>query len=189
MQDSSHELLLSVVSVWEIAIKRSLGRLDLDPTWARELLRLDLVQLPVTAEHARQVEVLPWHHRDPFDRLLVAQAGAEQCPLVTADARLGAYDVSILWGEAQLREEAGGASGSSKGEPAGKAEVPVLTGLIEARHRVTGLVVVGGGVLARELCSSQPGRGRSTFADAPSRLPWPGRPCSSRSRTACWLRP
>ncbi|MGI8949071.1 MAG: type II toxin-antitoxin system VapC family toxin [Ornithinimicrobium sp.] len=97
LQDASHELLLSAVSVWEIATKRSLGKLDIDPSWARELLRLDLVQLPVTAEHARRVESLPWHHRDPFDRLLVAQAEAEQCPLVTADARLVAYDVSIVW--------------------------------------------------------------------------------------------
>ncbi len=97
LQDPRHELLLSAVTVWEIAIKRSLGKLDIDPSWARELLRLDLVQLPVTAEHARRVESLPWHHRDPFDRLLVAQAVAEQCPLITADTRMGAYDVSIVW--------------------------------------------------------------------------------------------
>lgn len=97
LQDSRHELLVSAVSVGEIAIKRALGKLDIDPSWARELLRLDLVQLPATAEHAHRVEALPWHHRDSFDRLLVAQAEAEQCPLVTADAQLGAYDVSILW--------------------------------------------------------------------------------------------
>lgn len=97
LQDPRHELLLSAVTFWEIAIKRSLGKLDIDDAWARELLRLDFVQLPVTAEHAHRVETLPWHHRDPFDRLLVKQAQAEQCPLVTADAALRAYGVPILW--------------------------------------------------------------------------------------------
>ena len=94
---------VSAASVWEIAIKRSLGKLTIDPTWSTVLTRLDLDQLPVTAEHARLVEHLPWHHRDPVDRLLVAQAQVEECVLVTADRSLDAYDVRTWW-EGDLRE-------------------------------------------------------------------------------------
>ncbi|MGC1206710.1 MAG: type II toxin-antitoxin system VapC family toxin [Ornithinimicrobium sp.] len=97
LADPRNELLLSAVSMWEIAIKRSLGKLEIEATWAREATRLDCLKLPITAEHAVAVEGLSWHHRDPFDRLLVAQAGVEQCTLVSADARLRAYDVPVLW--------------------------------------------------------------------------------------------
>lgn len=97
LSETQRDVLLSAVSVWEIAVKRSLGKLTIEPRWARELLRLDLTPLPVTAEHARMVEDLPWHHRDPFDRLLVAQAQSEDCVLVTADRQLGAYAVPLLW--------------------------------------------------------------------------------------------
>ncbi len=85
------------MSVWEIAIKRSLGKLDIEPNWADALAHLDFDPLPVTAMHARAVEQLPWHHRDPFDRLLVAQATLEDHALVTADARLADYGVDIVW--------------------------------------------------------------------------------------------
>ncbi len=53
--------------------------------------------MPVTSEHAEHVEHLPWHHRDPFDRLLVAQAGLESRALVSADPRLAAYGVEVIW--------------------------------------------------------------------------------------------
>lgn len=97
LEDVSKELFVSAGSVWEIAIKRSLGKLDIDATWHKELRRLPLRPLPVTAVHAARVELLPWHHRDPFDRILVAQAQVEGHVLVTADARLPAYDVVTLW--------------------------------------------------------------------------------------------
>ncbi len=97
LEDGNNELVMSAASVWEIAIKRSLGKLEIESRWVREIYGLDCTQLPITAEHARAVEVLPWHHRDPFDRLLVAQAGVEGCPLVSADRRLHSYDVPILW--------------------------------------------------------------------------------------------
>lgn len=93
------EPLVSAASVWEIAIKRSLGKLVIDPSWARALTRLDLTPLPVTAEHAARVEDLPWHHRDPFDRLLIAQTDVEDATLVTADRQLDAYGVPTLWTE------------------------------------------------------------------------------------------
>ncbi len=85
---------LSAVSVWEIAIKRSLGKLVIAAGWAQSLRRLDFDHMPVTSEHA---EHLPWHHRDPFDRLLVAQAGLESHALVSADPRLAAYGVEVIW--------------------------------------------------------------------------------------------
>lgn len=93
------EPLVSAASVWEIAIKRSLGKLVIDPSWARALTRLDLTPLPVTAEHAARVEDLPWHHRDPFDRLLIAQTDVEDATLVTSDRQLDAYGVPTLWTE------------------------------------------------------------------------------------------
>lgn len=88
---------VSAASVWEIAIKRSLGKLTIEPSWAQTLARLDLTPLPINATHAAGVEALPWLHRDPFDRLLVAQALVEGCTLVTSDRQLDAYEVSTLW--------------------------------------------------------------------------------------------
>lgn len=90
---------VSAVSVWEIAIKRSRGKLEIGAQWYSALMRLDLEHLPVTAEHASGVERLPWRHRDPFDRLLVAQARVERATLVTADGTLAAYEVDTWWGE------------------------------------------------------------------------------------------
>lgn len=97
LQDERHELLVSAVSVWEIAIKRSLGKLEIDPTWASTLSRLAFTALPMTAEHATKVEHLPWHHRDPFDRMLVAQAQVERCDLVSSDPLFGDYGVGTIW--------------------------------------------------------------------------------------------
>lgn len=94
----STSVLVSAASVWEIAIKRSLGKLRISEQWYRTLMRLDLDHLPVTAEHAVQVQQLPWHHRDPFDRLLVAQSLVEDCTLVTADRTLDAYAAPTWWG-------------------------------------------------------------------------------------------
>ena len=95
--------LMSAVSVWELAIKQRLGKLSVGSdvrTWTRRVTReLVLDHLPVTAEHAAAVEHLPDVHRDPFDRLLVAQAVAEGAVLLTADDRLTAYgDVVRLVG-------------------------------------------------------------------------------------------
>lgn len=88
---------VSAASVWEIAIKRSLGKLRIEDHWRRVLMGLDLEHLPVTAEHAAMVEQLPWIHRDPFDRLLIAQAMAEDCSFVTADRVVASYSLPTLW--------------------------------------------------------------------------------------------
>ena len=91
--------LLSAVCVWELAIKQRLGKLSVGTdvrTWTRRVTsELALDHLPVTAEHAAAVEHLPDVHRDPFDRLLVAQAVAEGAVLLTADDRLTAYGDAV----------------------------------------------------------------------------------------------
>ena len=91
--------LLSAVSVWELAIKQRLGKLSVGSdvrTWTRRATtELVLDHLPVTADHAAAVEHLPDVHRDPFDRLLVAQAVAEGAVLLTADDRLTAYGDAV----------------------------------------------------------------------------------------------
>jgi PIN domain nuclease of toxin-antitoxin system len=97
LTDERNPVSLSAVSVWEIAIKRSLGKLDVESSWRSALARLDFDPLPVTAVHAHEVEGLPWHHRDPFDRLLVAQAAVEDHSLVSADPRLADYGVDVVW--------------------------------------------------------------------------------------------
>jgi PIN domain nuclease of toxin-antitoxin system len=97
LTDSSHEVLLSAAVVWEVAIKRSLGKLDAPDGFAKLLLDAGAAPLAVGIEHAQAVRSLPWHHRDPFDRLLVAQAGIEDAVLVSSDERLRDYDVRVDW--------------------------------------------------------------------------------------------
>ncbi len=95
-----HECFLSAASVWEIAIKHALGRVQL-PGEPVAYLRSRLAEGPIIAlaihyEHALRVATLPHHHRDPFDRMLVAQAQVEGCALMTADPAFRNYDVHIL---------------------------------------------------------------------------------------------
>lgn len=97
LSDPGHDVLLSAAVVWEVAIKRSLGKLRAPDGFAELLLEAGAVALAVTIEHAQAVGSLPWHHRDPFDRMLVAQAGVEGAVLVSADEALGAYDVEVHW--------------------------------------------------------------------------------------------
>lgn len=91
LNDPDHELMFSAVSIWEITIKNSLGRDDfrVEPrVLRRALLDNGYVELPITSEHAVNVEGLPPLHKDPFDRLLLAQALVEGITLLTADAQL-----------------------------------------------------------------------------------------------------
>ncbi len=100
LEDTATGLLLSPVSSWEIVLKHDLGKLTLpEPAevWVPARMSASLVaSLPVTHAHTLAVAGLPWHHRDPFDRLLVAQARTEGIPLLSADQTLARYDVEIV---------------------------------------------------------------------------------------------
>lgn len=95
------ETLVSIASLWEIAIKANLGKLELtEPYETLFPAQLDMngfIQLPVRLPHLYQLERLPQIHRDPFDRLLIAQARAENLIIVSQDTHFPAYGVSILW--------------------------------------------------------------------------------------------
>ena len=100
LADETNTLLLSPASSWEIAIKYVLGKLPL-PVPPSEYVRGRMKRSGTTAlsikhEHALRVAMLPQHHRDPFDRLLIAQAQCEALTIVTADNAFNAYDVSLL---------------------------------------------------------------------------------------------
>lgn len=88
---------ISAVVIWEVAIKRRLGKLDAPDQLLEQLERTGVDLLPITARHADRVGTLPMHHRDPFDRLLIAQADVEGLALVTADGDLGDYGVEVVW--------------------------------------------------------------------------------------------
>jgi PIN domain nuclease of toxin-antitoxin system len=89
---------VSVASLWEIAIKAALGKLDAPDDLPERVEHVGFYLLPVTADHAWQVRQLPLHHRDPFDRMLIAQAQVERLPIFTSDSVFGAYDVMAVWG-------------------------------------------------------------------------------------------
>ena len=94
LNDQNNELLFSAASLWEIAIKSSLGRDDfrVEPrVLRRALLDNGYIELPITSEHAVSVDSLPPLHKDPFDRLLLAQANVEGITLLTADDQLARY--------------------------------------------------------------------------------------------------
>lgn len=90
-------IVISAVTVWEVAIKRRLGKLEAPPDLL-QLLELARVEpLPITAHHGDRVGTLPMHHRDPFDRLLIAQAQLENFSLVSADTWMSAYEIDVVW--------------------------------------------------------------------------------------------
>ena len=94
--DPDNEVFFSAVSIWEIAIKRSIGKLDAPEGIASLLEESGFSELVVTSLHAEQAGGLPLHHRDPFDRMLVAQAQAEGLSIVTADSRIPLYAVHTI---------------------------------------------------------------------------------------------
>ena len=95
--DRANELLVSAASVWEIAIKRSLGKLEAPGELLEIVADEGFVFLAVSPWHAWRVATLPRHHGDPFDRLLAAQALAEGIPVVTGDPQFGRYGVGVMW--------------------------------------------------------------------------------------------
>lgn len=101
IEDGETEIMLSVVSIWEIAIKVASGRLELPGPIGDyvpdRLKRHGFAVLPVEMPHALYMSRLPPIHRDQFDRLLVAQAQVEGIPIVTADPAIAQYDVETIW--------------------------------------------------------------------------------------------
>lgn len=87
---------VSAVSLWEIAIKHGIGKLQLPENFDDALADQGFLELPLKWEHSRRNRALPWLHRDPFDRMLIAQALAESLTLVTADREIQRYDVQCL---------------------------------------------------------------------------------------------
>jgi PIN domain nuclease of toxin-antitoxin system len=97
LADPATDVRVSTASVWEIAIKRALGKLTAPDDLPGHIEAAGFAWLPISAEHAWRVRGLPAHHSDPFDRLLVAQSLVERMPVVSADARFEAYRVETHW--------------------------------------------------------------------------------------------
>ena len=101
LEDPANELIVSVGTIWELSIKVGLGKLSLSlpyRTWMEKaLVDLALVVSPITLEIAERQMALPFHHRDPFDRLLAAQCLVEASPIVSADSVFDQYGVSRTW--------------------------------------------------------------------------------------------
>ena len=101
LADSANEVLWSLASSWEVAIKVATGKLELDRPLERLFAELvgeqAVVLLPIGHEHCVRLAALPLHHRDPFDRMLVVQAQHERVPILTADSKFAAYDVDVVW--------------------------------------------------------------------------------------------
>jgi PIN domain nuclease of toxin-antitoxin system len=99
--NASNELVFSIGSAWEVAIKHALGKLELKSSYQefidRGMKEGPITLLPISLAHLQHVGRLPHHHRDPFDRLLVAQSLVEGLPIVSADPALDAYDVERIW--------------------------------------------------------------------------------------------
>jgi PIN domain nuclease of toxin-antitoxin system len=101
MQQGNHELLVSLVSFWEIQIKTHLGKLTLkmplSSIISEQQTKNGILILPITLPHILELDNLPWHHKDPFDRLLIAQSRQENATLVSVDTAFSQYDCQTLW--------------------------------------------------------------------------------------------
>lgn len=99
--DLENDIFLSMASLWEIAIKTSLGKLELLLPFNRfipdQLEQNTITVLPIEVQHLSKIIDLPFHHRDPFDRLIIAQSLAEQLPVITKDGAFSQYSVQLIW--------------------------------------------------------------------------------------------
>ncbi len=96
--DPNNEVFLSIASLWEIAIKISLGKLTLSQPLANIINQLvveNIEILPIRASHILQVSTLPFHHRDPFDRIIIAQSSVENLLVITDDTEFANYDIKL----------------------------------------------------------------------------------------------
>lgn len=99
--DFDNELYLSIASLWEIAIKVTIGKLELlepfEELIPKELSKHEIKILPIEIKHLVKIIQLPIHHRDPFDRLIIAQGNVEDYPIISADSVFKAYPVNVIW--------------------------------------------------------------------------------------------
>ena len=96
IQDEANDVFVSVASPWEIAIKKSRGKLDPPDNLEVQLSEKRFSLLPISLVHTRAVESLPHHHGDPFDRMLVAQAQTDGMTIVTSDHKIARYQVAVM---------------------------------------------------------------------------------------------
>jgi PIN domain nuclease of toxin-antitoxin system len=99
--DPQNSIFFSAASFWEVGIKMSLGKLSLKDGWMKSFedqMKINTIQwLPIERLHCEEVSKLPFHHRDPFDRMLIAQALVEDLALISGDPRFADYGVNCLW--------------------------------------------------------------------------------------------
>ena len=99
--NTENSLFFSAASLWEICIKKSLGKISLKDGWfqtIKEEMAINTIQwLPIEMTHCAEVTELPFHHRDPFDRMLIAQAIVEEMKLLSRDSRLSEYAIELIW--------------------------------------------------------------------------------------------
>ena len=93
--DANNTIFVSAVSLWEVWLKSSIGKLRVPSEFAQKLAAEPFTDLPLRAEYTSGVAALEWHHRDPFDRMLISHARSENLVLLTADKALGAYGRSV----------------------------------------------------------------------------------------------
>lgn len=100
IQNTENECFVSIVSLWEMGIKHSLGRLDLNATLQKIFELIDksgFILMPITPTHILANATLGFYHRDPFDRLIIAQAKSEELYLISGDRMFKKYPVNVLW--------------------------------------------------------------------------------------------
>ncbi len=101
IEDFDNELTMSVASLWEIAIKVSIGKLELirpfDLLIPEKIDENEIEILQIDLQHLSEMMQLPLHHRDPFDRVIIAQGICEKLPIITCDEAFGFYDVDVIW--------------------------------------------------------------------------------------------
>ncbi|TAE59554.1 MAG: type II toxin-antitoxin system VapC family toxin [Nostocales cyanobacterium] len=101
LQIENNDNFLSIASVWEMAIKHSIGKLSLEMSFddfvAQQIMGNGITLLQINQQHISVVSQLPLHHRDPFDRMLIAQAIVENIPVLSADTIFDAYSIQRLW--------------------------------------------------------------------------------------------
>ena len=99
--NTENSMFFSAASLWEICIKKSLGKISLKDGWfqtIKEEMAINTIQwLPIEMTHCAEVTELPFHHRDPFDRMLIAQAIVEEMKLLSRDSRLSDYAIELIW--------------------------------------------------------------------------------------------